>query len=400
MIGFTLERHQQLLVERCEGLANEIRPWSFAADRDGAAPMPALAAFRREELFGLLVPEAFGGLGYKAIDAMLALSKLAEGDAAATLGFNMHMFAVWMINNLPGISDAKRAEFNRLAVESLLAALVSEDSASSMHPGSFVPSLRARRVKGGYVLNGMKHFASNFEACDHAMVFAHREDNPNPLSAIVMVMPRNTSGITVHQSFDLEGMRSTRSNSVEFKDVFVSDDQVLTEMEDFLAVVMAYGGVATFGLYSSVYLGGGFRLCQIADEKLTTTTPKGAGLPKAYWPSTAVVGGNAMSGMWAAESLLWRAATMVDTDGPAEAFPMMLAAKVAIGRAVGYAIRELMDELGANAYQRTVKGKPSELNLVWRNLLTVKAQPPAETSASNLLAMLLWRLELEKGLKL
>jgi len=400
MISFTLERHQQQLVDRCKGLAGEIRPWSFAADMTRTAPEQALAAFRREELFGLLVPENHGGLGFSVLDAMLALSELAKGDAAAALGFNMHHFAVWMINNLPGISDAKRAEFNRLLTQELSAALVSEDSASSMHPGSFVPSLNARRVKGGYVLNGMKHFASNFEVADWAMVFAHREDDPNPLSAIVLMMPRETAGIAVHETFDLDGMRSTRSHSVEFSDVFISDDRVLTEMDDFLSVVMAFGGVATFALYSSVYMGGGFRALELAGENLLATTPKGASLPKAYWPATTVVGGRALSGMQAAESLLWRAACMVDTHGPAEAFPMLLSAKVAICRGVSYVGRELMDEQGANVYQRTLKGKPTEANLLRRNLLTVNSQPPAETAASSLLATLNWGLEIPKGLRL
>ncbi len=102
------------LVDLAEALADEIGPRAAAHDRDGSFPFDSFAAVKQSGYLTAPIPEELGGLGVTSVhDVLVASSRLARGDAALTLGVNMHLVFVlnvvrrWQIAVAAG--DERRA---------------------------------------------------------------------------------------------------------------------------------------------------------------------------------------------------------------------------------------------------------------------------------------------------
>src|SRR5262245_60064851 len=84
----------RLLVAVAETLAAECAISAAQHDRDAAVPLGNIAALKRCGYFGAAIPRPCGGLGVESVrDILIASSRLARGDAAITLGVNMHLAA-------------------------------------------------------------------------------------------------------------------------------------------------------------------------------------------------------------------------------------------------------------------------------------------------------------------
>src|SRR6266487_4343706 len=83
------------LLALAETLANEIAPRAAAHDLDRSFPFDSFAAVRESRYFIAPIPVELGGLGVASVhDLVVASSRLARGDAALTLGVNMHLVYV------------------------------------------------------------------------------------------------------------------------------------------------------------------------------------------------------------------------------------------------------------------------------------------------------------------
>ena len=118
-MAFELTAHTEpgvRLVSLAETLADEIGPRAADHDRDASFPFASLAAVKRSGYLAAPVPERLGGLGVDSVhDLLVASSRLARGDAALTLGVNMHLVFVlnvvrrWQIATSAGDERRVRA---------------------------------------------------------------------------------------------------------------------------------------------------------------------------------------------------------------------------------------------------------------------------------------------------
>ena len=83
----------------------EIAPHAAQHDREASFPFESLAAVKRSGYLAAPIPEELGGLGVTSLhDVLVASSRLARGDAALTLGVNMHLvFVLNVVRALAGV---------------------------------------------------------------------------------------------------------------------------------------------------------------------------------------------------------------------------------------------------------------------------------------------------------
>lgn len=92
----------------------------------------------------------------------------------------------------------------------------------------------ARRVDGGYVLNGAKTFISNAPFADVMLVYAKMDDGDRPLRdrpIHAFVLERGAKGLTQGKPMKKMGMWSSPTGEIFLDDVFVPADQLLGERE-------------------------------------------------------------------------------------------------------------------------------------------------------------------------
>jgi alkylation response protein AidB-like acyl-CoA dehydrogenase len=83
------------LVSLAERLAEDFAGRAAEHDREASYPFENVRALRETGYLAAPVPRELGGLGVESVhDLLVASSRLARGDAAVTIGLNMHLIPV------------------------------------------------------------------------------------------------------------------------------------------------------------------------------------------------------------------------------------------------------------------------------------------------------------------
>jgi alkylation response protein AidB-like acyl-CoA dehydrogenase len=225
---------RQLAVERFALRAADL-------DRDAEFPREDYQDLRDAGLLGLCVPEEFGGLGADFETYCLVAGQLAQGNASTALTFNMHCLTMLMMGPLmDGLElpqevwgrhkelSAKR--YTEVVEQGVFYGQPHSEPLESGSPDQLDIGGRrfgttAKRVDGGYTVNGNKFFVSSSGAADYfatpALLLAKGswEDRTLYLS-----VPREAPGVEFSGDWDPLGMRSTVSRNMSLKDVWAPDD--------------------------------------------------------------------------------------------------------------------------------------------------------------------------------
>jgi len=226
-------------------LAHELGATKFAPraaqwDREASFPIANYDDLREAGLLRLCVPQSHGGLGADYPTYMMVAAELGRFCGATALTYNMHICStMWTGVLADGIAmtDAQRAEharrrelhFRRVVQDgAVYAQPFSEGSAAAAGRAPF--GTTARKVDGGWVVNGRKIFASLSGAADYYGVLCTEDkgdEKPDARDTLYLAVPATSEGFSIGGEWDPLGMRGTVSRNLAFKEVFVSDDEQL-----------------------------------------------------------------------------------------------------------------------------------------------------------------------------
>ena len=235
-------RRQQELMDLAHKLAVErFAPRAAALDRDAAFPTEDYQDLRKAGLLALCVPEKFGGHGADFETYCLVSEKLAQGNAATALTFNMHCLTMLMMGPLLNGLDLPSAVRNRheeLSARRYLEVVeqgvfygqphsepVESGEQDQLNTGGRRFGTQAQHVDGGYLVNGSKFFVSSSGAADYYSTPALLEgENAWVERTMYLSIPRETPGVEFSGDWDPIGMRATVSRDMNLKDVWVPGD--------------------------------------------------------------------------------------------------------------------------------------------------------------------------------
>jgi alkylation response protein AidB-like acyl-CoA dehydrogenase len=208
------------LVALAESLAADFATRAAEHDREATYAFENIDALRRHGYFAAPVPAELGGMGVGSVhDLIVASSRLARGDAATTIGLNMHLSVVlnilrrWRVATAQG-DEARAAGYARSLEgiargEVILAAAISEPGQDLTRPGT-----TATRTATGWRIDGRKIFCTMVPAATALVVAVTFADlDGSELYGYVQI-PRGAPGVIVHDDWDALGMRASGSNSV------------------------------------------------------------------------------------------------------------------------------------------------------------------------------------------
>jgi alkylation response protein AidB-like acyl-CoA dehydrogenase len=230
-----LSRRQRELID----LAAELGRTRFAGraarhDREASFPFDNFFDLRQAGLLALCVPAADGGLDADLATHALVVAELGRHCAATALSFNMHASACMgagLIADQLDMSPQQRAEHERHRAwhfehivhgGRLYAQPFSESGAAAA--GKAPWATLARKVDGGYRIDGRKIFASSSGAADFYGVLCTL-DKPGATAhdALYLAVPCDAAGLSVCGDWDPIGMRGTVSRNLLLQDVFVPE---------------------------------------------------------------------------------------------------------------------------------------------------------------------------------
>jgi alkylation response protein AidB-like acyl-CoA dehydrogenase len=213
------------LVALAETLADEIGKRAAEHDRDASFPYDSFAAVKQSGYLAAPVPEHLGGLGTASVhDVLVASSRLARGDAALTLGVNMHLVFVLNVVRRYEIATAAGEERHARSFAATLEEIARDGivfAAAGSERGQDLtrPATTAMRTETGWIVSGSKVFCTMAPAADVLYTAVTYVDDHGRERYGYAMIPRRTPGVVVHDDWDALGMRASSSDSVSFEDV-------------------------------------------------------------------------------------------------------------------------------------------------------------------------------------
>ena len=221
-----LEEEQLALVEGVREFAQQvIAPVAAQHDRDKTFPYEIIAQMGEMGLFGLPIPEEYGGQGGDYFTLCLALEEVAKVDQSVAItleaGVSLGMMPLVKFGTdeqkqqwLPDLSDAK----------TLAAFGLTEPGAGSDAGGT---QTRATLDNGRWTINGNKEFITNSGTDITAMVTVTAVTGPDEISTIIV--PTDTPGFTAEPAYDKVGWNASDTHPLTLTDVQVPETNLLGE---------------------------------------------------------------------------------------------------------------------------------------------------------------------------
>lgn len=167
------------------------------------------------------VPTQFGGSGMTLAEVCREQRRLAYYAPATALAVNMHLYWIGVAADLWRQGDVSLEWILREAAGGEIFA------AGHAESGNDVPVLlstsKAERVDGGYRFTGRKHFGSLTPVWTRFGMHGMDTSDPAQPNIVHAFMPRDAEGYTIKETWDVLGLRATRSDDTALENVFVPD---------------------------------------------------------------------------------------------------------------------------------------------------------------------------------
>ncbi|KFY07936.1 hypothetical protein V491_08484, partial [Pseudogymnoascus sp. VKM F-3775] len=175
-------------------------------------------------LLGITVDEDVGGLamGYQA--HAIVMEELSRASGSIALSYAAHSQLCVNQLQLNGSPAQKKKYLPGLIAGDKVGALAMSESGA----GSDVVGMRttAKKVDGGYVLNGTKMWITNGPDADYIVVYAKTEPEAGSKGITAFIVETASSpGFAVSRKLDKMGMRGSNTGELVFDSVFVPDAQ-------------------------------------------------------------------------------------------------------------------------------------------------------------------------------
>lgn len=238
-IGFELTDEQKQFQELAHLFAeNEIRPVAPQYDETEEFPWDLMKKAHDLGLMTYMFPEAYGGVGItSAVTQCLVTEELAWGCAGVATALGGTGLCATPIL-LAGTDAQKTKYLKRLSDPHSLnlgAYAITEPNA-----GSDVASMKtsAKKVNGGYVLNGTKHFITNGGLADVYTTFATLDPSRGADGITAFIVEKDFEGVKPGKKERKMGIRASHTAQVHFENVFVPEENRLGDEGDGFLVAM------------------------------------------------------------------------------------------------------------------------------------------------------------------
>ena len=195
-------------------------------ERDARIPDEVLRAMAELGAFGMKIDEKYGGLGLSHLHYAQALMLVGSASPSLAALLSAHQsIGVPQPLKMFGNEEQKRTYLPRVAAGEVSSFLLTEPDVGS-DPARV--ACAAEPVSGGYLLNGVKLWATNGTLATLLVVMARVPRSAEHRGGITaFVVEADSPGITVERRNAFMGLRGLENSLTRFHDVFVPEANVI-----------------------------------------------------------------------------------------------------------------------------------------------------------------------------
>ena len=268
-----------------ETLLQRCRDRAAGYDRDNRFCQEDFDELKASGYMSMAVPKEFGGLGMNLAQVARETRQLARYAPATALCINMHNYWVGTAADLLRGGDRSCEWIVRDAAAGEIFAAAHAEHGNDI-PG-LLSTTTAERVDGGHRLTGHKAFGSLTPVWTRLGGHAMDTSDPSAPKIVHFFMPRDTTGYAIKETWDVLGMRATRSDDTLLQGAFVPDKYVARVVPAGAAGAdMFVVGFFTWALvnFANIYYAIGLRAREVLIEQLKTKTSIALTRPMIYHP--------------------------------------------------------------------------------------------------------------------
>ncbi|MBI4972792.1 MAG: acyl-CoA dehydrogenase family protein [Candidatus Omnitrophica bacterium] len=224
-MDYLLSEEQKMIKDLAHRIAEEkIRPQAAKYDQSEEYPWEVIKVIAESDLFGLFVPQEYGGMGTSVLNLCLAteeFSRACGGIAVCYAASALGTFPIVLFGN----EEQKKKYLPDLAKGKVVAAFaITEPEA-----GSDASAIKTTAKKQGkhYILNGLKHFITNGGDAQTYVVIAMTDKTKGARGASAFIVEKGTPGFTFGKKEDKFGIRASSTRELIFTDCKVPEENLL-----------------------------------------------------------------------------------------------------------------------------------------------------------------------------
>ena len=224
LADFGLTEMQLEIKSLCRRIGEEkIVPVREHHDETGEFPHDIVKVFAEAGLFGIFIPEAYGGMGGSTKDFVIAVEELCKYDAGIALalfGTGLGTLPIILCAN----EEQKKKYLPRIAEGTLAAFGLTEANA-----GSDAAAIQTTARKDGdyYVLNGTKQWITNGGEADIYTICAMTDKSKGPRGASFFIVEKGAEGFSFGKKENKMGIRASSTRELVFQDCRVHKDNLI-----------------------------------------------------------------------------------------------------------------------------------------------------------------------------
>ena len=238
-MDYQLTEEQQMIKELCHQIAEEkIKPVAAQYDETGEFPWEIVKILAESDIFGVFVPEEYGGMGGGVLEMALVTEELSWGCGGISLAFGATGLGAFPIL-LFGTDEQKAGTLPDIAAGKSLAAFAITESDA----GSDAGGIKTTAVKDGnsYILNGTKQWITNGGEADIYTVVALTDKTKGARGSSAFIVRKGTPGLKFGKKENKMGIRGSATREVIFEDVKVhQDDRIGKEGMGFIVALRTF----------------------------------------------------------------------------------------------------------------------------------------------------------------
>ena len=201
----------------------DFRQWDVA----GEMPADFIAELGQFGLFGLIIPEQYGGMGLGNMAYSRTLQEVGKHDASVAVTIGAHSSIGMRGLLLFGTEEQKQRYMPALASGEMIAAFCLTEPGAGSDAAAIKTS--AELEDGHWVLNGNKLWITNGGMADFFTVFARTGPEHGHGKMTAFIVTSDMEGVSIGPHEDKMGLRASSTTTVVLEDVKVPPENMLGE---------------------------------------------------------------------------------------------------------------------------------------------------------------------------
>ena len=201
-------------------------------DAEGEIDRATMTAAAEAGILGLSVPEEFGGADmlqdyrFRTV-VMEEVIAAGAGSLAGAFGIQDDLAVPYIVHM--GTQEQKEKWLPRMATAEVIGALAMTEPGA----GSDLRGIKttAKRVEGGYVVNGAKTFISSGKTADMVVTFVKTGEGNRPDAFSIVILENGMEGFEHGKKLNKIGFHGHDTAELSFTDVFVPEENLLGGQE-------------------------------------------------------------------------------------------------------------------------------------------------------------------------